>query len=152
MQKNVKYMKVWLNLRVLFTKPWNKQICGKKRIVSRNTLRQISLIIQAQYEAATLTNYTVSLSNKNADIPDIINSNQKLDVLLDGTLLSHAMNLKVFVLTPNIRICRVSTEREKISTSGCHFWHPGRWCSCCFSREKRKSVLQPDIWASCNYM
>ena len=61
----------------------------------------------------------MSLSNENADIPDIMNGNQKFDVSLDGTLLSHTTNLTVFVLTPNVRICRVNTKREKISTSGC---------------------------------
>ena len=46
-----------------------------------------------------------------------MNSNWKFDVSLDGTLLSRTTNLN-----PAVRICRVeSAEREKISTSNCHF-------------------------------
>ena len=33
------------------------------------------------------------MSNENADVPDVINS--KMDVSLDGTLLSHTANLNV---------------------------------------------------------
>ena len=35
------------------------------------------------------------VSNENADVPDVINSNRKLDVSFDGTLLSHTANLNV---------------------------------------------------------
>ena len=52
------------------------------------------------------------------------NSNQKLDVSLVGTLLSHTTN--AFVLIPAVQICRVSTKRENISTFGFYFWRPGR--------------------------
>ena len=34
---------------------------------------------------------TVCMSNENADVTDVINSNRKFDVSLDGTLLSHAL-------------------------------------------------------------
>ena len=34
-----------------------------------------------------------NLSNENADLPDVMNSNQKFDVSLDKTLLWHTMNL-----------------------------------------------------------
>ena len=37
------------------------------------------------------------LGNENADLPDVMNSNQKFDVSLDGTLLWHTMNLNAFV-------------------------------------------------------
>ena len=68
-----------------------------------------------------LTNYTVILSKENADIPDIMNSNQKFDVSLDGTLLSHTTNLTVFVLTPNVRICRVTLKERKYQLPGAIF-------------------------------
>ena len=34
-----------------------------------------------------------SLSNENADVRDVMNENGKLDISLDGSLLSHTMNL-----------------------------------------------------------
>ena len=40
------------------------------------------------------------------------NSNQKLDVSLVGTLLSHTTN--AFVLIPAVQICRVRALKEKI--------------------------------------
>jgi len=51
----------------------------------------------------------VSLSNESADVPNVMNSNQNLDVSLDGTLWSHTTNLNAFVLTPAVR------ERENIN-------------------------------------
>ena len=45
----------------------------------------------------------VSFSNEIA-VSDIMNSNQKFDVSLDGTPLSHTMNLNAFVLTPAVQI------------------------------------------------
>ena len=39
-----------------------------------------------------------NLSNENADLPDVMNSNRKFDVSLDDTLLWHKLNLNVFVL------------------------------------------------------
>ena len=36
---------------------------------------------------------TASLSNENADVPDVKNRNQKFDVSLGGTFLSHTTNL-----------------------------------------------------------
>ena len=38
-----------------------------------------------------------NLSNENADLPDVMNSNRKFDVSLDDTLLWHTMNLNAFV-------------------------------------------------------
>ena len=61
-----------------------------------------------------------SLSNENADVPDVMNENGKLDISLDGSLLSHTMN--PIVLGPPVRnLSSQSTEKEKISTSGFHF-------------------------------
>ena len=80
---------------------------------------------------STKNEIMMSLSNENANVLDVMNGNRKFDVSLDGTLLSHTTNLNAFVLSPAVRICRVSTEREKISTSGCHFLLPGRQRSCC---------------------
>ena len=55
------------------------------------------------------------MSNEKADVTDVITSNRKFDVSLDGTLLSHTTNLNAFVLNwPSLR-----TEKEKIPTSGC---------------------------------
>ena len=63
-----------------------------------------------------LASSLVSLSNENADVPDVMNSNRKFDVSLDGTLLSHTTNLNAFVLTPAVRIVESQrSEREKIS-------------------------------------
>ena len=42
-----------------------------------------------------------------------MNGNRKLDVSLDGTLLSHTMNLNAFVLIPAVRICRVRALRGR---------------------------------------
>ena len=38
-----------------------------------------------------------SLSNENANVPDVMISNRKFDISLDGTLLSHTTNLNAFV-------------------------------------------------------
>ena len=63
-----------------------------------------------------------SLSNENADVPDVMNENGKLNISLDGSLLSHTMNLNTIVLGPPVRnLSSQSTEKEKISTSGFHF-------------------------------
>ena len=55
----------------------------------------------------------MSLSSKNADVPDAIYSNREFDVSRDGTLLSHTTNLNAFVLTPAIRICRVRALKDR---------------------------------------
>ena len=62
---------------------------------------------------STMNEMIVSLSNENADVPDITNSNRKFDVSLVGTLLSHTTNLNAFVLSPAVRICPVRTVKEK---------------------------------------
>ena len=54
----------------------------------------------------------VSLNKENADIPDVMNSNRKFDVSLDGTLLSQTMNVNALVLNPAVRICRVGALKE----------------------------------------
>ena len=38
----------------------------------------------------------------NLDPPDVMKSNRKLDVALDGRLLSDTTNLNAFVLTPTV--------------------------------------------------
>ena len=45
-----------------------------------------------------------SLSNKNIDIPEVMNGNRKSDVLLDGTLLFHTNWMPLQVLTPTAQI------------------------------------------------
>ena len=42
----------------------------------------------------------MSLSNENADVSYVMNSNRKFDVSLDGLLLSHTTDLKAFRSTP----------------------------------------------------
>ena len=42
-----------------------------------------------------------------------MNSNGKLDISCDGTILSHTMNLDTFVLTPAVRICQVRALKER---------------------------------------
>ena len=37
-------------------------------------------------------------ANKNTDVLEVMNSNRKFDVLLDGTILSYTMNQNAFVL------------------------------------------------------
>ena len=54
-----------------------------------------------------------SLSNEITDIPDVMNSNQKFDVLLDETLLSDTMSLNAFVLSPPVQICRLRALKER---------------------------------------
>ena len=62
---------------------------------------------------STMNEIIVSLSNENADVPDITNSNRKFDVSLVGTLLSHTTNLNALVLSPAVRICPVRTLKER---------------------------------------
>ena len=50
---------------------------------------------------------TASLSNENTDVPDVMKSNRKFDVSLDGSLQSHTTSMNAFVLTPAVRICQV---------------------------------------------
>ena len=55
----------------------------------------------------------MSLSKENADVPDTMNNNQKFNVSLGGTVLSHTTNLNAFVLTPAVvRICRAIALKE----------------------------------------
>ena len=70
--------------------------------------------------------YNSELKQESADVRDVMNSNRKFDVsLINGNLdLSHTVNLNAFLSTPAVRSCTKlskSTEREAISTSGCHF-------------------------------
>ena len=46
------------------------------------------------------------LSSGNVDVPDVMISNRKFDISLDGTFLSYTTNLNAFVLGPAARICR----------------------------------------------
>ena len=55
----------------------------------------------------------MSLSKENADVPEVMTSNQKFDVLLDETLLSHTTNLNAFVLPPVVQICQVRALKER---------------------------------------
>ena len=53
------------------------------------------------------------------------NTNQKLDVSLVGTLLSHTTNA-FFFNSCCTNLSSQSTKRENISTFGFYFWRPGR--------------------------
>lgn len=48
-----------------------------------------------------------------ADIWDIISGNQKLNVLLDGTLLCHTTDLNTFFETSTVEICQVRALKER---------------------------------------
>ena len=54
-----------------------------------------------------------SLSNENADVPDVMNENGKLDISLDGSLLSHTMNLNTIVLGPLYEIYLVRALKKR---------------------------------------
>ena len=55
----------------------------------------------------------MSLSNEHAEVPDVMNSNWKFHVSLDGILTSHTANLNAFVFTPAVRICRGRALKER---------------------------------------
>ena len=75
---------------------------------------------------------TTLLATTNAELPGVMKSNRKFDVLLDGTILSHTTHRNAFVLTPPLRICRVrALKKKKMSTSSCPLWRPGRQRSRC---------------------
>ena len=54
-----------------------------------------------------------AFNNENADVPDVMISNRKFDIPLDGTLLSHKTNLNAFVLGPAVRIGGVRALKER---------------------------------------
>ena len=56
---------------------------------------------------------TASLSSENTDVPDVMNSNRKFDVSLDGSPLSHTTNMNAFVLTSAVRICQVRELKNR---------------------------------------
>ena len=55
----------------------------------------------------------MSLSNENANVADVLNSNRKFGVSLDGTLPFHPTDLNAFVLTPAVRISRIRALKER---------------------------------------
>ena len=55
----------------------------------------------------------MSLTNENADVLDVMNSNRNFDVSLDRTLMSVTTNLNAFVLTSAVLICRVRALKER---------------------------------------
>ena len=64
-------------------------------------------------DCGSLDQVIVSLSNENTYVLDIMNSNRKFDISLDGTLLSPTTNLNTFVLTPALQICQVRALKER---------------------------------------
>ena len=56
---------------------------------------------------------TTLLATTNAELPDVMKSNRKFDVWLDGTILSHTTHRNALVLTPLLRICRVRALKKK---------------------------------------
>ena len=54
----------------------------------------------------------VCMSDENADVTDVITSNRKFDVSLDGTFLSHTTN-ECLILTHAVRIGRVCALKER---------------------------------------
>ena len=47
------------------------------------------------------------------DVADVMNSNRKFGVSLDGSLLSHTTNMSAFVLTSAVRICQVRELKNR---------------------------------------
>ena len=64
-------------------------------------------------DCGSLDQVIVSLSKENTYILDIMKSNRKFDISLDGTLLSPTTNLNAFVLTRALQICLVRALRER---------------------------------------
>ena len=61
-----------------------------------------------------------------------MNSNRKFDVLLDGTILSRKNASECLCFNSTLTDFSIqSTEKEKMPTSSCHFWRPGRQRSRC---------------------
>ena len=69
-------------------------------------------------DCGSLDQVIVSLSNENTYVLDIMNSNWKFDISLDGTLLSPTTNLHESLCFNSscTNLLSQSTEREKIST------------------------------------
>lgn len=65
-----------------------------------------------QKDCGSLDQVMVSLSNENTYVLDVMNSDRKFDISLDGTLLSPTMNLNTFVLTRAARICQVRALKD----------------------------------------
>ena len=53
-----------------------------------------------------------NISNEDADVLDVMNSNRKINISLDGTLLFYTTNLNAFVLTFAVRTWRVRALKE----------------------------------------
>ena len=53
------------------------------------------------------------MSKENADVTDVMNSNRKFDVSLDGTLLSHTTNQNALIITSVAGICRARALKER---------------------------------------
>ena len=53
-----------------------------------------------------------NISSENAEALEAMNSNRKIDISLDGTLLFYTTNLNAFVLTPAVRTWRVRALKD----------------------------------------
>ena len=65
--------------------------------LDRNGKPRMKSLWHPGYERGYSATVLASLSNENADVPDVMISNRKFDVSLDGTLLSHTTNPNAFV-------------------------------------------------------
>ena len=90
------------------------QICNQDWRVLLNASARLSQLLNFTLETLRvfLRQLIVSWNNE-SEVPDFMNGNWKFDVSLDGTLLSHIMNLNAFVLTPAVWICRVRALRGR---------------------------------------
>ena len=93
---------------------WKCQICNQDWRVLLNASRRLWQLLNFTLETLRvfLRQLIVSWNNE-SEVPDFMNGNRKFDVSLDGTLLSHTMNLNAFVLTPAVRICWVRSVRGR---------------------------------------
>ena len=64
-----------------------------------------------------LKSLIASFSNENADVPEVMNSDRRLDVLLDGTLQPHTTNVNAFILTPAVRVKALKERKYQLPVS-----------------------------------
>ena len=93
---------------------WKCQICNQDWRVLLNASPRLWQLLNFTLETLRvfLRQLIVSWNNE-SEVPDFMSGNRKFDVSLDGTLLSHTMNLNAFVLTPAVRICWVRSVRGR---------------------------------------
>ena len=93
---------------------WKCQICNQDWRVLLNASPRLWQLLNFTLETLRVfLRQLIASWNNESEVPDFMNGNRKFDVSLDGTLLSHTMNLNAFVLTPAVRICWVRSVRGR---------------------------------------